>query len=104
MLAGLFEGPLGEGVLNLFHHLPVEKGVELAGLPVHVGAHRLLDVVLLLGRGGHRVLEGDDPPVEIDVLLVGDLPEDLVDVHFGSVWLSHCQSPRSQSSTSSLAL
>ena len=104
VLARLFECPLGGGILHLVDHLAVEEGAELAGLAVHVGAHRLLDVVLFLGRRGHRVLEGDDPPVEIDVLLVGDLPEDLVDVHFGSVWLNHCQSPRSQSSTSSLAL
>ena len=74
VLASFVQGPLGEGVLDLVDHCSIAEGAELAGLPVHVGAHGFLDVVLLLGRRCDRVLQGNDPLVQVDVLLVRDLP------------------------------
>ena len=82
VVARLLDRPLGERVLDRLDHLLDDEGLELAGLAVEVGAHRLLDPVLLLGRRGHGVLERGDPALEVDVLLARHLAQDLVEVDF----------------------
>ena len=89
VVARLLDGPLGERILDRLDDLLDDEGVELAGLAVEMGAHRLLDPVLLLGRRGHRVLQGGDPPLQVDVLLPRDLAQDLVQVQLSSLCLGH---------------
>src|SRR6185295_3393985 len=89
VVARLVGGPLGERILDRLDHLLDDEGVEVPGLAIEVRAHRLFDPVLLLGGGGHRILERADPAIEVDILLSRHLAQDLVQVDVRGLCLSH---------------
>ena len=93
MVLRLVDGPLGERILDLFHHLLDDESLELAGLTVETRPHRFLDAVLLLGRRRHGILESADPALEVDVLLPRHLAQDLVQVQLSRLCLRHFQVP-----------
>ena len=83
MILSLLEGPLGQGIFDLFRHcLDDERRRTVPVSDIEGRAHRCLDSMLLLRGGGHRVFECGDPALEVDVLLASDLLEDLSEVDF----------------------
>ena len=90
VLLRLFHRPLGRRVLDHLDDLLDGPGVELAGLRVPGGANGLLDPVLLLGCGGHRVFERLNPALVVDFLLARDLAQHVSKIDFrGCLCLSH---------------
>src|SRR5439155_22022012 len=72
-LPGLLQADLRLRDLHRLHDLPDGEHLDLARLVVETAAQVLVVLVVLLGRGQDRVLDGGDDDVGVDVLLPADL-------------------------------
>src|SRR5690606_31096655 len=83
------EGPFGKRVLDLFDHAADLVSGDLAGGQIDLGAHRLLDAVVLLRGGGEGVLEGSNPLLFADFLLPRGVANLLADAPGAALCLTH---------------